>query len=134
MNDKTMFRAPDGETIRVSLLEGGHTAIITDQWRELDARFHRAALAQGAIRAVPAGAAEDPAPPPPPHEGQTNEPTHEGLVRRALIQMLERSQDGDFTGAGLPDLRIVRGLAGINADRDLIYGVWAKLKTEADAK
>lgn len=124
------FRAPEGQTIRVSLLEGGHTAIITDEWRELDARFHRAALAQGAISSDTTVSA----PPPPPHEGETNEPTPEDLVRRALIQMLERGEPNDFTGAGMPDLRIVRGLAGINADRDLIYNVWSALKAEAETK
>lgn len=124
------FRAPEGQTIRVSLLEGGHTAIITDEWRELDARFHRAALAQGAISSD----TTTPAPPPPPHEGDVNEPTPEDLVRRALIQMLERGEPNDFTGAGMPDLRIVRGLAGINADRDLIYNVWSALKAEAETK
>lgn len=124
------FRAPEGQIIRVSLLEGGHTAIITDEWRELDPRFHRAALAQGAISSD----TTTPAPPPPPHEGETNEPTPEDLVRKALITMLERNEPNDFTGAGMPDLRIVRGLAGINADRDLIYNVWSALKAEAETK
>lgn len=124
-----MFKAPDGETIRVSLLDGGHTAVITDQWRELDPRFHKLALGQGAIT----NAMPEPARPVQQTETET-EPQPKDLVRRALIAMLERSEPNDFTSAGMPDLRIARGLAGINADRDLIYAVWAELQSEAGSK
>ena len=119
------FRTPDGsEPIRIALLTG-HATIIGHDWQELDVRFQREALRLGAEQE----GAVNPAPPnlPPPIDEAEAE-----AVRKALIVMLDRNGEGDFTAAGYPDMRILRGLAGINVSKDAAYAVFDKLKAEAN--
>jgi hypothetical protein len=118
------FRTPAGhEPIRVALLTG-HTTIIGHDWQELDPRFHREALSLGA---QPEGA-DNPAPPAldAPIDADETE-----AVRQAIITMLDRNGDGDFTSAGYPDMRVLRGLAGVNVSKELAYAVFETMKAEA---
>ena len=119
----TQFRTPEGiEPIRVALLTG-HTTIIGHEWQDLEARYHREALRLGAQTT----SAENPEIqlPPPVDESEAQ------AVRAAIVTMLDRNGEDDFTASGYPDLRVLRGLAGFNASKELAYSVFEKLKAEA---
>lgn len=125
MSEPRKFRAPDGETIVLNDINGGHTAVLTDQWRELPERFHREAISNGAEISdqTIANRTVEKAP-------EFDE--QEATVEKALKEMIERDDDQDFTGAGMPNIAIVRGLAGFNAPRELIFVVFERLKKQAN--
>lgn len=119
----TKFRAPAGtDPIRVVLLTG-HTTIVGHDWQDLDPRFHREALRLGAQTETAENIAKG-------LDAPTDQ-TEEEIVRAAIITMLDRNGEDDFTSSGYPDLRVLRGLAGINASKELVYAVFDKLKAEA---
>ena len=124
MTTKLMY-APEGEPIRVALITG-HTTIIETTPTEVQAIFQSEARRLGAVFAKEgevAAKVEAPAAP-----NASNEEAER--IKAALILMLERNEDGDFTAAGQPNLRVVRELAGFNAERDDVYNVFAALKDE----
>lgn len=126
------FRAPTETPIRVALLSG-HTAIITDEWRELDPIFHRDALAKGAqcdaseIRNEDVKVQSSP-------EGAAKVTDAESEIRKVIIQMLGREEDGDFVAStGLPNLKTVEKLVGFRVDKEQVYAVFRAMKDEASA-
>lgn len=122
-----LMKAKLGETVRVALISG-HTILIGDEPTEVHPQFQREALSLGANFCD--GGEEAPAdvPPPPPAPDATAEEKEQ--IKAALILMLERNEEDDFTKAGQPNLRVVRELAGFNAERDEIYNTFAELKAE----
>jgi len=123
-----MMRAPEGETVRVCLLTG-HTIVITEEPCEVPAIFQIEARKLGAFfckEGDVAAKVEAPAAP-----NATNEEADR--IKAALILMLERNDEEDFTAAGQPNLRAVRALCGFNAERDDVYNVFAALKEEVAA-
>ena len=126
------FRAPTETPIRVALLSG-HTAVITDEWRELDPIFHRDALAKGAqcdatdiANPVVTVQSSD--------EGAAKVVDAETEIRKVIIQMLGREEDGDFVAStGLPNLKTVEKLVGFRVDKEQVYTVFRAMKDEASA-
>lgn len=125
------FRSRHGE-IRVSLLSG-HSAVVGEQWRELDPMFQAEALAKGAECDQGRFAAETPKGIEAENPHANGEVTHEIAYRNAIATMLNRDQAGDFTSAGLPDIRRVSQLVGFQANKEGVYGVFHAMKAEADA-
>ncbi|MGL6289235.1 MAG: hypothetical protein ACRC2H_00945 [Silanimonas sp.] len=124
MSSKLM-RSADGELIRIALITG-HTILIGAEPVEVPAIFQIEARKSGAVFAKEGDL------PATPGEGEKpNATTQEtDQIKAALVLMLEREEDGDFTTAGQPNLRAVRELCGFNAERDDIYNVFAALKEE----
>ena len=119
----TLFRTPPGDDpIRIAL-DTGHITWLGHDWQELEPRFHREALKLGAEtqaaanKVVPLDAPVD--------------KDEAGALRDALKTMLSRDVPDDFTAAGLPDLRVVRGLVGFNATKEAVYAAFNALKAEA---
>lgn len=125
------FRSRSG-TIRVCLLSG-HAVVIDQNWRELDPMFHADALKQGAECDQGRFAAETPKGIEAENPHANGEVTHEIAYRNAIATMLNRDQAGDFTSAGLPDIRRVSQLVGFQANKEGVYGVFHAMKAEADA-
>lgn len=127
------FRSPTPKPIKVDLLSG-HTAIVTEEWRELPPIFHKEAIAQGCLS-----------------DNMTQEgvnatieraaPAFDRLkvIKEAIIEMLEEGEEdpkrheSNFTGAGLPDLRILGARVGFRVDKAEMMSVWAELEKAADA-
>lgn len=124
------FRSPTDNPIRVALLSG-HTAIIGREWRELDPIFHRDALALGAQAdateiqnpSVKVAASE---------AGLAKVTDAESEIRKALIAMLERDQEGDFVAStGLPNLKALEKEVGFRPDKEQVYALYREMTAEA---
>lgn len=106
------FKAPGDTPVYISLLSG-HTAVVTDEWRELPPFMHRKALEEGCItdnmdqETIDAkiGAAQ-------PGENQ-----HETLVK-VIKDMMANPGEGDFTAADLPNLKVLAKKAGWNVNKE----------------
>lgn len=123
------FRSPTETPIRVSLLSG-HTAIIGHDWRDLDPIFHRDALASGAqcdAKAIdnPDVSVESSA------EGSAKVTDADAEIRKAIIAMLDREEDGDFVAStGLPNLKTVEKMVGFRVEKERVYSVFRAMKDE----
>jgi hypothetical protein len=107
------FRAPSGE-VRVALLTG-HVTIIGSEWQDLEPRFHRQALALGAIsQELPQEEA--------PALDAPIDLSIDDVVKATIVRMLDRvgepGSELDFTGQGYPQIGVLKTLAGINVDRE----------------
>jgi hypothetical protein len=101
------FKAPGDKPVHIALVTG-HTAVIDVEFGELDARFHREAIAHGCI---PFGTAvEEPA-----AKGATFD--RRQVIIDAINAMLDGAAEGDFTGDGKPDLRKLSARVGFGVDR-----------------
>lgn len=125
------YRHPTGARLA---LTSGHVTRVGPEWKELDPMFHAAALIarcevnQGVVPAI------SDAPPPPPSASAVVNTDEESVIRRALILMLERNSEADdFTNAGLPNLKVVRRVAGTEVDKGQVYRIFEALKAEAAA-
>jgi hypothetical protein len=112
------FKAPGDKPIHIALVTG-HTAVIDVTFGELDARFHREAIAQGCI---PFGTA-------------TEEPAAQGasfdrrqVIKDAINAMLDGASEGDFTADGRPDLRKLSARVGFTVDRSERDALWAEIE------
>lgn len=123
-----LMRALEGDTVRVALITG-HTIVITEEPCEVPAVFQIEARKLGAVFCKDGDTATKVEPPVAPNA--TSDETDR--IKAALILMLERNEEDDFTGAGQPNLRSVRALCGFNAERDDVYNVFAALKEEVAA-
>lgn len=128
------FRAPTTETpIRVALTSG-HTAVLTNEWRELPEIFHRDALALGAQ--CDATHIDNPVPPSIQADGQGNggQPSEAEAYREAILLMVERDDEGDFVAStGLPNLKALEKLVGFRVNKELAYATFHALKNEAES-
>jgi hypothetical protein len=117
------FRSPTAEPIYVGLTTG-HTCQIppaTDEnpdGIEIEARFRRAAIAEGAI---PAGV--------PVLEAETSHvPTRTSVIDAALNAMADGNEASDFKRDGTPDMNAVTRRCGFKVSREEVDSAWAKIK------
>ena len=124
------FRSPTDEPIRIALLSG-HTASVGPQWRELPEVFHHAAMTHGCERddnhvvpeQKPVEAGKD---------AMHQTVDIDAKYRAALITMISRSQEGDFTAASLPNINTVSSLVGFAATKADVLRVFREMKEEAE--
>lgn len=109
------FRSPTDQPIHMALTSG-HTFVIGPELVEVPARFHRIAVAEGAI---PQGM--DAMPP----EEQAAE-TKMDLIVKSIKTMMDNPGDGDFNNDGRPDVRRLSAVAGFTvlaAERDSAWQI-----------
>lgn len=117
--------------VRLALTSGHVTTVGTD-WQTLHPRYHEKALAAGCQ--VDQGIIEKPPVAPPASSPQAQVNTDEvSILRKALIKMIERNADNDFTESDKPNLKTLRKEAGIEFDKDVAYRLYEELKAEASA-
>lgn len=123
------FRSLQGD-IRLTSIQGGHTAIVGEDWRELPEHLHRDALAagcecdQGKFKAAaPQLKSSD--------EALSRPTSHDDVIRTALMTMLERNAKGDFTQDGNPNVNAVQKLAGLSLRKDDVMRVFRAMQAEA---
>jgi hypothetical protein len=110
------FKAPGDKPVHIALVTG-HTALVGTEFGELDARFHREAIAQGCI---PFGtAAEEPA-----AKGATFD--RRQVILDAINAMLDGSDENDFTADGKPNVAKLSARVGFNVDRSERDALWAE--------
>lgn len=122
------FRHSDG--VRVALISG-HVTSIGPDWRELDPIFHREALAKGCECDQSSIRTQDLSPQA--GEGAVVNFDEAGAIRVALIRMIERNGNGDFTGSGAPNLKVLAKEAGFKIDKEIAMRVWHELEEEAQS-
>lgn len=111
------FKAPGDKPVHLALTSG-HTAIVGIEDTELEARFHREAIAHGCI---PHGAAEEE-----PMEGGTSF-DRKRVITEAMNAMLDGAEEGDFTADGKPDTRKLSARVGFTVDRHERDSVFAEI-------
>ncbi len=120
------FRSPTGEPMSIGLTSG-HTCVIppaTDEAPEgieIEPRFHRLAIAEGAI---PAGVANLPV-------ETSSAPTRSGVIDAALEKMVDGNEASDFKRDGTPDVTAVTRRCGFKVSREEVDAAWAKIKAGA---
>lgn len=115
---------------RLSLLSG-HVARVGTEWTTLHPRFLQAAIAAGCEidqNIIPAVTKEAPKAS---AEAVVNVDSA-SVIRRALVQMIERGQEGDFTSSGLPSIKVVEKLAGVQVDKGDVYRIYRAMQAEAE--
>jgi biotin carboxyl carrier protein len=116
---------------RLALLSG-HVAHVGTDWVELDDRFQQAAFAAGCEieqNHIPAVSEQ----PPQASADAVVNTDSESVIRRALVKMIERSEDGDFTSTNLPNLKAVEKLTGTQVNKGDAYRIFRAMKAEASA-
>jgi hypothetical protein len=113
------FKSPSEKPIFLALTSG-HTCTIGPELVEVPERFHRLAVAEGAVpegmehladTSVKAGGRKD-------------------IITAAIKKMLEGSTEGDFNSDGKPDTRRLSAAAGFNVARTERDEAWAAVKAE----
>lgn len=115
------LRSPTGQPLSIGLTSG-HTLVIPadDAGVDVPPMFRREALSRGAVvpgEVIDAGVT-----------GQSGFDRAE-VIRGALNDMLDGSQDGDFTKDGKPDLRKLHARLGFQASREEVDAIWAEVST-----
>ena len=113
-------------------LTSGHVEEVGPEWKELDERFHGAALEAGCEVDQGIIPAAKPTKPKASPDAVTNT-DDTSVIREALKRMLERDETGDFTADNLPNLKVLAREAAIPVDKELAYRVFRALQAEADA-
>ena len=106
------FHSPTEVPIHIALTSG-HTCVIGTQPVEVEKRFHRLAVAEGAIPEGMTAAQMDPDAPP--------DATKPGLIQAAIRKMVTAADAKFFNSDGRPDVRHLSALAGFHvsgAERD----------------
>lgn len=120
------FRSPTETALSIGLTSG-HTCVIpppTDdapEGVEIDARFHRKAIAEGAI---PSGIGA-------PVKEDTDVPSRSSVIEAALQAMLDGNEESDFKKDGTPDMNAVTHRCGFKVQRPEVEALWAKVKAAA---
>lgn len=111
------FVSTTGEDIHITLTSG-HTALIGLEPVELDARFHKEAIARGAM----------------PEGVQIEKPQEQSqafdrgqAIAKVLNDMLDGGAEGDFNNDGRPALGKVNARLGFTASREEVDAVWAEI-------
>lgn len=117
--------------VRLALLSG-HIAVVGKEWRPLHARFHQEALSKGCQ------CDQTIIPDRPEINVQSSSdavsPLDEKVaIRKAIITMAGRKEEGDFTSAGNPNLNALAKLTGFRVDKESMSEVWKELQDEAKA-
>lgn len=116
------FKSPTDTPISIGLTSG-HMCSIGPEFTEVDKRFHRDAVAQGAILE----GLEDEAPAANSDAGKTE------LILAAIRAMVANPKEGDFTGDGKPAVGKVSAHAGFTVTRGERDDAWAVVCDEQDA-
>lgn len=125
------FRSPTAEPVFLAL-HTGHTAVVTREWAPLDPIFHTSAFEkrcecdkEGVI-----------APTDVPVQGAAVSDSRFASIddhyRVALKTMLERSEEGDFTADGLPNIKAVSKVCGFGAVKEDVLRVYRDMVAEAE--
>jgi hypothetical protein len=106
------FKSPSDTPVYVALLSG-HCATVGPEWRELPFNLHRRALEEGCItdnmdEESIAALTQSAVPQPDRHQ----------LLVGTIKAMMDDPQPGEFTGAGLPNLKVLCKKAGWNVSRE----------------
>lgn len=107
------FRSTTGEDVYLGLVTG-HTAIVTSKGNELDAKFHKEAIAQGCL---PEGIDDTP-------EDKTPQFDRKQVITDALNAMLAGSNEEDFTAQGKPSLSKLNERLGFTVSRSEADSIW----------
>lgn len=121
------FRHPN--TVRLALTTG-HVTIVGPQWRDLHTMFHREALAKGCEcdqRTIRTSTEA----PPTASDAAVKDLDEAVAIREALIRMVERNDEDDFTAAGAPNLKALAKETGFKVDKTQALEVWHQLEAEA---
>lgn len=121
------FKSPSDQPVYIAMLSG-HAAVIGNEWRELPPFMHREALAAGCITdnmdAETINAMVNDAAP--------KDSNHDILVR-AIKAMMDDPQEGDFTGAALPNLKHLSKRVGWTVNKeDMMQAVHAIANEPSD--
>lgn len=127
------FRAPTAEPVHIALLSG-HSAIVGPEWRELPPIFHAEALARRCEVDKGGVIAPKDVPVQPSDEAQNQVADVDQHYRKAIEQMLERSEEGDFTNDDLPNINVVSSLCGFRAVKEDVLRVFRDMVAEAQAE
>ncbi len=117
MSKPMIFVPPGNEAVQIGLTSG-HTAVVEPEGTELSPIYHAQAIALGCM---PKGIEPYQAP-------KNTEPTRADLIRGALLQMLDSSDDGLFTETGRPVLKMVSKFAGFGCSREEVDAIWNEIK------
>jgi hypothetical protein len=114
------FRSPTAAAIYLALTSG-HTHVIGPELAEVPQRFHRMAVAEGAIPegmdSLPAGDDDGP-------------PDKQALIKTAIEAMVAEADAGDFTADGKPHLSKLSAKAGFTVSRQERDEAWDALSDE----
>lgn len=111
------FRSPSEESVSVGLTSG-HMAVVTAEGVELDAIFHREAIALGCI---PEGVAAAPA------GSNTKEFDRALVIGEALQAAITGGKPEDFKADGTPDLNALAKRVGFKVGREEADAIWAEV-------
>lgn len=113
-------------------LTTGHVVVVNENWVELDEHFHSAAFAAGCQcdQGFIANHAQEEQENSDDAVKTLDEPV---LIREAILQMLKREQEGDFTAAGNPNLNVVASLCGFRVDKESVLEAWHAIEKEIAA-
>jgi hypothetical protein len=106
------FRSPGDTPVYISLLSG-HTALIGSEFRDLPPLLHRKALEAGCLtdnmdeETINARI----------ESARPSEDNQEILIAR-INEMMTAPDEGYFTGAGMPNLKVLSRLAGWSVSRE----------------
>lgn len=109
------FRSDSDQPVHIALVTG-HTAIVTPEGNELDAVFHKEAIARGCI---PEGIGQAPT--------TGAEKTRKGVIVDALQAMLDGAAEDDFRADGKPDLRKLNARVGFSVAREEADAIFAEV-------
>lgn len=112
----------EGPAVQIALTSG-HTAIVPatrdePEGVELDVMFRKEAISKGCI---PVGIAV---------EETADKPAFDRkqVIKDAIQQMLDGSDENAFTGDGKPDLRKLNAIVGFTIDRSERDSIWAEFE------
>lgn len=114
------LKSPTDEPIHVALLSG-HSIRIPPEGRDVPEMFRRDAFAAGAIP-VTASIADFSAP-----EEEAIDDSKLALLIAGVQKMLVENAE-DFTGAGLPNRKVLSGIVGWNVSVQELSAAWAKVQ------
>ena len=110
------FRSNTGEDIHIALTSG-HTAIITAKGAQLDAKFHKEAIARGCLPEGVAATVED----------DTPSFDRKKVVTETLEAMLSGSDPEDFTAQGKPSMIKLIARLGFTVSRSEADAIWDEM-------
>lgn len=119
------FRSPTAQPISIGLTTG-HMACIPGNEEapngvELDKRFHRQAIALGAL---PEGVEA-------PEPEESTSPDRAAIIDKAIQGMLDGDEPDDFKQDGTPNLTALSRRAGFKVAREEAESAWARVKQAA---
>ena len=113
------FRSTTGQPVHLALTSG-HTAVVTTEGVELDAVFHRAAIANGCL---PEGVSSDV-----PQPG--TEPTRKDIIVGAMNAMLDGKDEKDFNADGRINLARLNARLGFSIAREEADAVFEEITAD----